>query len=106
MSIYGKFPYYAASVIVAMGWLRLVGSLKLQVFFAEYSLFYRALLQKRHTILRSLPIEATPYSESSLSCMHIHIYIHVYVYMYIQVYTYMHIYVHVCIYSEFLSLLL
>jgi len=30
-----------------MGWLRLVGSLKLQVSFAEYSLFYRALLQKR-----------------------------------------------------------
>jgi len=30
-----------------MGWLRLVGSLKLQVSFAEYHLFYRALLQKR-----------------------------------------------------------
>jgi len=28
-----------------MGWLRLVGSLKLYVSFAEYSLFYRALLQ-------------------------------------------------------------
>ena len=37
-----------------MGWLRLVGSLKLQVSFAEYRLFYRALLQKRHIILRSL----------------------------------------------------
>ena len=30
-----------------MGWLRLIGSNKLQVSFAEYSLFYRALLQKR-----------------------------------------------------------
>jgi len=30
-----------------MGWLRLVGSLKFQVSLAEYSLFYRALLQKR-----------------------------------------------------------
>jgi len=30
-----------------MGWLRLVGSIKLQVSFAEYCLFYRALLQKR-----------------------------------------------------------
>jgi len=30
-----------------MGWLRLVGSLKSDVSFAEYSLFYRALLQKR-----------------------------------------------------------
>jgi len=33
-----------------MGWLRLVGSLKLYVSFAEYSLFYRALLQKRPII--------------------------------------------------------
>jgi len=30
-----------------MGWLRLVVSTKLQVSFAEYRLFYRALLQKR-----------------------------------------------------------
>jgi len=45
----------------AMGWLRLVGSLKLQVSFAEYSLFYRALLQKRPRILRSLLIIATLY---------------------------------------------
>jgi len=29
-----------------MGWLRLVGSLKLQVSFAEYHLFYRALFAK------------------------------------------------------------
>ena len=43
-----------------MGWLRLVGSLKPYVSFAEYSLFYRALLQKRRTILRSLRIVATP----------------------------------------------
>jgi len=45
----------------SMGWLRLVGSLKLQVPFAEYRLFYRALLQKRPMILRSLLIIATPY---------------------------------------------
>jgi len=44
-----------------MGWLRLVGSLKLCVSFAEYSFFYRALLQKRPMILRSLLILATPY---------------------------------------------
>ena len=44
----------------AMGWLRLVGSLKLYVSFAEYRLFYRAPLQKRPIILRSLLIEATP----------------------------------------------
>jgi len=34
--------------------------------FAEYRLFYRALLQKRPIILRSLLIEATPYQR--LSC--------------------------------------
>jgi len=43
-----------------VGWLQLVGSLKLYVSFAEYHLFYRALLQKRLIILRSLLIEATP----------------------------------------------
>jgi len=44
-----------------IGWLWLVGSLKLQVSFAEYSLFYRALLQKRPIFLGSLLIVATPY---------------------------------------------
>jgi len=44
-----------------MLWLRLVGSLKLEVSFAEYRLFYRALLQKRPVILWSLLIEATPF---------------------------------------------
>jgi len=36
-----------------MGWLSLVGPLKLQASFAEYRLFCRALLQKRPIILRS-----------------------------------------------------
>jgi len=40
-----------------MGWLRLVGSLKLQVSFAEYSLFYRALLQKRPTMRLRLELQ-------------------------------------------------
>jgi len=44
-----------------MRWLRLVGSLKLYVSFAKYRLLYRALLQKRPMILRSLLIVATPY---------------------------------------------
>jgi len=43
-----------------MGWLRAVGSFKLYVSFAEYRLFYRALLQKRPIILRSLLIVAIP----------------------------------------------
>ena len=33
-----------------MGWLQSVGSIRLQVSFAEYRLFYRALLQKRPII--------------------------------------------------------
>ena len=41
-----------------MGWLRLIGSLKLQVSFAEYRLFSRAFLQKRPVILRSLLTKA------------------------------------------------
>jgi len=55
-----------------MGWLRLVGSLKSQVSFVEYSLFYRALLQKRTISFRSLLIVltvATPYMY--LKCIHL-----------------------------------
>ena len=55
-----------------MGWLRLVGSLKLQVSLAEYRLFYRALLPKRPIILRSLLIVATPYVNASfLKCEYV-----------------------------------
>ena len=43
-----------------MRWRRLVGSLKIQVSFAEYSLFDRALLQKRPMFLGSLLLVATP----------------------------------------------
>ena len=56
----GKILLSANGSLVGMGWLRLVGSLKLQVSLAEYRLFYRAPLQKRHIILRSLLIVATP----------------------------------------------
>jgi len=45
---------------LAMGWLRLVISLKLYVSLENISLFCRALLQKRPIILRSLLIVATP----------------------------------------------
>jgi len=57
-------PVVVARVALGtMWWLRLVGSLnlKLQVSFAEYSLYYRALLQKRPMISRSLLNVATPY---------------------------------------------
>jgi len=42
-----------------MEWLRFVGTLKSYVFFAECSLFYRTLLQKRPVNLRSLVIHLT-----------------------------------------------
>ena len=41
----GRFRRYH---VAGMRWLRLVGSLKLQASFAEYRLFYIALLQGRH----------------------------------------------------------
>ena len=46
---------------VHMGWLRLVGSLKLQVSFAKETYKRDDILQKRPMILRSLLIVATPY---------------------------------------------
>jgi len=54
---------YADTGVAAypMWWLHVVASFKLQVSFAEYRLFYRALLQKRPIILRRLLIVATPY---------------------------------------------
>ena len=60
-----------------MGWLRLVGSLKSYVSFAEYRLFDRALLQKSPILLRFL---ATPYQAPCL--IHICSYIYWYIYMY------------------------
>ena len=54
-------PYTKSALMSTMGWLRSVGSIQVRVSFAEYSLFYRALLQKRPMILRSLLIVATAY---------------------------------------------
>jgi len=52
-----------------MGWLRLVGSLKLQVSFAKEPYKRAYILPKRPIILRSLLIVATPYT--SLRNVHI-----------------------------------
>jgi len=66
-----------------MGWLRLVGSLKLKVSFAECLLFYRALLQKRPIVLRSLQIVATPlYVPPTMSIVANQFsYAHIYIYI-------------------------
>jgi len=55
-----SFSKLSYIVMSCMGWLRVLGSIKLHVSFAEYSLVYRALLQKKPIILRSLLIVATP----------------------------------------------
>jgi len=85
-------------ILCVYRWLRLVGSLKSHVSFAEYCLFYRTLLQKRPTISRSLLIGATPYVHIHVYSVCICIYTHilcVYVYMYtyiVCVYVYVHVY--------------
>ena len=58
------FDLCERGVAVCVVWyaLRVVGSFKLQVSLAEYSLFYRTLLQKRPVIWRSLLIVAISYA--------------------------------------------
>ena len=57
----------AMTAAMTMGWLQSVGSIKLQVSFAEYCLFYRALLQKRPIIVSILLTKATPYCHRTSS---------------------------------------
>ena len=66
--------------MIDMGWLRLVGSNKTQVSFAEYDLSYRALLQKRPIILRRLLIVATQYLRMRAP-MHVCVSVCVHVYL-------------------------
>ena len=54
-------PPFLAPSVSDIGWLRFVGSMKLQVSFAECSLFYRALLQKRPIIQSILLTVASAY---------------------------------------------
>jgi len=53
-------------------WLPLVGLIKLQVSFAECSLFHRAILQKRPNILSILLSKATPYPTGSVHSCEVH----------------------------------
>jgi len=78
---------------VDMGWLRLVGSLKLKVSCAKKPYKRNDILQKRLIIVRSLLIVATP-------CMYINIYVytcaHTYIYAHILVlcaYVNIHVYI-------------
>ena len=58
--IRGLMSFFSVGMCKGMEWLPLVGSVKLQVSFAEYSTFYMAVLQKRPIVLNSLLIVATP----------------------------------------------
>jgi len=76
-----------------MGWLRLVGSLKLQVSFAKEPYQRDYILQKKPMILRSLLIVATPYIFLHVCERHTpHQQTH-----YIQRCVFLRIYVHACI---------
>jgi len=52
----------SATAESAMGWLRVVGSLEIQISFAKEPYERDDILQKRRMILRSLLIVATQYS--------------------------------------------
>ena len=67
---------YSECIYTHMGWLRLVGSIKLQVSFAEYRLFYRSLLQKRPINLSILLTAATPYHDVVTVRSHTHTHTH------------------------------
>jgi len=70
----GKWIIYVFFVCLGlegMGWLRSVGSMKLQVSFAEYCLFYRALLPEWTIVLSILLSKAIPYSRSGTDLTHV-----------------------------------
>ena len=69
-----SFSRQTVAALSSMRWLRLVGSLKLQVSFAKEPYKRDDILQKRPIILRSLLTEATPYSHFHLptGCQYSH----------------------------------
>jgi len=89
------------SLVVRMGWPRLVGSIKLQVSFAEYSRFYRALLQRWPIIWSILLTEATSHVNLSVAHMYVNLRVaHMYAnlsvaHMYVNLSVAVHIYVYV-----------
>jgi len=71
MAIIAKIETEGATSRMGMGCLRSLGSIKSWVSFAEYGLFYRAVLPKRPTILSISLTKATPYSCIHESCIHL-----------------------------------
>ena len=88
-----------ASVATGMGWLRLVGFFKLHVCFAEYSLFYRALLQKRPLLFKELTNRRHPICKLDIhTCIHGSI-LYVYIYIYIYVCIHKSIFKYICMFT-------
>jgi len=101
------YPALYVFIRTHMGWLRLVGSFKLQVSFAKEPYKRDHILQQRPTILRSLLIEATPYPalwkclcfclSQDISSRIISLYINTHTYVsYVPIYIYLLKYIHVC----------
>ena len=89
-----------------MGWLWLVGSLKLQVSFAKEPYKRDDILQKRPIILRSLLIVATPYEnetceyekrhthEDARAYAHTHTHMHTHIHTHTNMHTHTHAHTH------------
>jgi len=89
---------YTLHYNIYTGWRRLIGCLKLQVFFRKRTTNYRALLRK-------MTYEGKASCGSTPPCMYMHMYINIclFVYMYICMYIdisyiFMYMYIYVCVY--------
>jgi len=76
---------------VCMGWLRLVGFLKVKVFFAKEPHKRDDILQKRPIILRSLLIIATPYASILFDIYKCMLWFKLFI-IFVCVYSFMHAY--------------
>jgi len=83
--ICGIYSTYFDLTYFDMGWLRLVGCLKIQVSLQNIGLFCTALLQKRPIFLSILLIVATPYVRYStyFDMWNVYVYMwNIYIYIY------------------------
>ena len=70
-----------------MGWLHVIGSLKLYVSFAKEPYERDDILPKRHVILSSLLIVATPYQRREYGVLRIHVCAHTHTHMFTRTQT-------------------
>ena len=97
--IYSQYIFKWSSSILRKhltGCLRLVGSFKLQVYFAKYNLFYRALSQKGPIILCSPLIVATPYQRAYMKASNIYTHARTHTHTHTQTNALIHTHSHAC----------